>query len=106
MCRNSYKLYTELLTFDMPDLAESLVEKNADCHYNIINESKPALIPLLGALSYIDNSINILRCYRTRDSPMADHTRNSERDLVHRHPAGTSVISSYNDKINNFCPTF
>ena len=80
MCRNSYKLYTELLTFDMPDLAESLVEKNADCHYNIINESQPALIPLLGALS----PFRILRCYRTRDNPMADHTRNSERDLVHR----------------------
>ena len=26
--------------------------------------------------------------------------------LVLKHPAGTSVISSLNDKINNFCPTF
>ena len=70
-----YKLYAELLTSDMPDLAESLFEKNADCHYNIINEFKPALIHLSGALSYINNSINILRCHRTRDSPMADQTR-------------------------------
>ena len=25
---------------------------------------------------------------------------------MHGHPAGTSVISSLNDKINNFCPIF
>ena len=58
-----------IIHFDMPNLAESFVEENADNRHIIINEFKHALILLSGALSYINNSINILRCYRARDSP-------------------------------------